>query len=141
MDFIDFLQQQNNYIWALTALVSGGLLIAQALRERTGGASVGPAEATRLINHEDAVVLDVREHAEWERGHILGAKHVPVKQIENRLPDLAKYRDARVIVVCATGPRSNTACNALRKAGFGKVVALAGGLEAWQQAGLPLAKK
>jgi rhodanese-related sulfurtransferase len=110
------------------------------VRRGVGGASVGTLQATMLINQKDAVVVDVREPGEFAQSHILNARNVPLGEIEARIKELERFKDKPVIVACATGNRSGSAAAVLRKQGFTNVVNLAGGLAAWQQAGLPTAK-
>ncbi|HRH81938.1 MAG TPA: rhodanese-like domain-containing protein [Thiobacillaceae bacterium] len=137
MDFVI----QN--IWlVLLAAVSGFMLVGGGglFGRLSGVKQVGPQEAVLLFNHQDAVVLDVREQSEWVDGHIAKAKHVPLGQLKNRLADLEKHKAKPIIAVCRTGNRSGSACGLLRKAGFENVHNLAGGMVAWEQAGLPKEK-
>jgi rhodanese-related sulfurtransferase len=127
----------NIYLVAV-ACVSGAMLIWPLLRRGAGGPSVNTLEATQLINREDALVLDVREQAEFAQAHILNSRGLPLSQLETRLADIDKFKDKPVIVYCASGNRSATAAATLRKHGFSKVVNLSGGFSAWQQAGLPV---
>jgi len=120
------------------ALVSGGMLVWPVLRRGSGGPSVSPQDATLLINRQDALVLDVRTPEEFGKGHILNARNVPLGQLEGRTGELQKHK-AKPVIVCEDGVRSGGAA-ALRKAGFDKVYTLAGGISAWQQAGLPVEK-
>jgi rhodanese-related sulfurtransferase len=136
MDFVT-----TNYIWAIAAIVSGAGLIILTVRQKVSGPRLSPAQATQLINREDAQVLDVREQAEWAKGHINGARHIPSGEIGHRLGELERFKARPVIVVCASGQRSASASATLRKAGFEKVFALDGGIGAWEQASLPLTKK
>jgi rhodanese-related sulfurtransferase len=138
---MEFLTQNNNYLWAISALISGVALLVMTLRTKTSGPRLTPAQATQLINREDAQVIDVREQPEWAKGRIAGARHIPVGQLDQRIADLEKFKERPLIVVCASGMRSASACSTLRKAGFAKVFALDGGISAWEQAGLPLTKK
>jgi len=131
----------QNYIWVITAFMSGAGLIFLSVRQKVSGPRLSPAQATQLINREDAQVVDVREQTEWAKGHINGARHIPSGEIAQRIGELDKFRQRPLIVTCASGQRSASACAALRKAGFEKVFALDGGLGAWEQAGLPLTKK
>jgi rhodanese-related sulfurtransferase len=94
-----------------------------------------------LFNHEDALVLDVREQSEWADGHIGKAKHIPLGQLKTRLTELEKYKDKPIVVVCRSGNRSGSACGTMKKAGFEKMYNLAGGMMAWEQAGLPRERK
>jgi rhodanese-related sulfurtransferase len=136
---LDFIK--NNLIWIGLAAVSGGLFVLQTWRARGAGAGVSPMQATLLMNREDAVVVDVREPAEYSGGHIPNARHIPLSQLDKRLSELDKLKERTVIVSCARGNRSAAACGALRRAGFAKVFNLAGGMSAWDQAGLPVTKK
>jgi len=135
---MDFLQQ--NLMWVALAFTSGGMLLWQTFSG--GGASaVNPAAATLLMNREDAVVLDVRETGEWDTGHIAGARHIALGQIEKRLSEIEKFKARPIIVCCAHGSRSTSACGKLRKAGFEKVFNLSGGMSAWLEANLPVTTK
>ncbi len=138
---MEFLTQNNNYLWAISALISGVALLVMTVRTKTSGPRLTPAQATQLINREDAQVIDVREQPEWAKGRIAGSRHIPVGQLDQRIGDLEKFKERPLIVVCASGMRSASACSTLRNAGFEKVFALDGGIGAWEQAGLPLTKK
>lgn len=138
---MEFLTHNNNYLWAISALISGVALLVMTLRTKTSGPRLTPAQATQLINREDAQVIDVREQPEWAKGRIAGSRHIPVGLLDQRIADLEKFKERPLIVVCASGMRSASACSTLRKAGFEKVFALDGGIGAWEQAGLPLTKK
>ncbi|MCC7311409.1 MAG: rhodanese-like domain-containing protein [Sulfuritalea sp.] len=135
---MEFLQE--NIMWVAIACVSGGMLLWPLI---AGGnvANLTPAEATLLMNREDALVLDVRETGEWGAGHITGARHITLGQLDKRLSELEKFKEKPIIVVCATGNRSSSACGQLKKHGFGKVYSLGGGISAWRDASLPLTTK
>ena len=136
MEFI-----QKNIFLVLIAVVSGTMLLWPALRRGAGGPAVSTLQATQLINREDALVLDVRPEAEYAKGHILGARNVPLADLAQRTGELERYKDKPVVVCCNTGNTSAGGVSQLRKAGFARAVNLAGGLAAWQQAGLPVSKK
>jgi rhodanese-related sulfurtransferase len=131
----------ENIFLIAVAFVSGAMLVWPLVRRGTGGPSVGTLEATMLINQKDAVVIDVREPAEYAQSHILNARNVPMGELEARIKDLERFKGKPVIVSCATGNRSGSAAAILRKHGFVNVVNLAGGIAAWQQAGLPTGKR
>jgi rhodanese-related sulfurtransferase len=142
VDFIPFDFIRNNLLLVAVAVVSGTMLVWPYLRRTTGGPWASAAQATMLINREDALVVDVREPNEYSAGHILGARNVPLGEIEARSAsgELAKRKEKPVIVYCDSGDRANKALALLRKAGFARVVNLSGGLPSWQQAGLPVEK-
>jgi rhodanese-related sulfurtransferase len=134
---VQFFQKDHNFLLLATALASGAMLLWPLVRRSTGGPRVTATEATRLINREDAVVVDIRDQGEYQAGHILGAKNVPLARVES---GELKSKDKTIIVYCETGDRAPKAAAALKKQGFEKVVNLSGGLAAWKQAGLPVAK-
>jgi rhodanese-related sulfurtransferase len=103
-------------------------------------AEVGPTDAVMLINRKDAVVIDVRDEGEFASGHINNARHVPEKQLTDRMKELEKFKNKPVIVSCASGRRAGAVADSLRKQGFADIVALRGGIVAWAQAGMPLEK-
>ncbi|HEX9184585.1 MAG TPA: rhodanese-like domain-containing protein [Burkholderiales bacterium] len=135
MDFI-----QNNILLIAVAFASGAMLLWPLVRRSAGGPWVGTLEATQLINREDALVIDVREPAEYAKGHVLGSKNVPLGDVERRAAEFDKHKAKPVILVCESGSRSARALDALRGRGFARVVNLSGGFGAWQQAGLPVEK-
>jgi rhodanese-related sulfurtransferase len=114
-------------------------LAYEASRARSGGQSVGPMDAVRLIN-EGAVLLDVRTQAEFDAGHILDARHVPQDQLASSAETLKKHKDKVVIACCESGMRSGAAARVLQAQGFTKVVNLKGGLQAWRAENLPVVK-
>ncbi len=128
----------KNWMLFAIAFVSGAMLVWPLVRRGAGGPWVTPAQATHLINREDALVVDVRDPGEYGAGHILGAKNVPVARIGEG--DLAKRKDRPLVVYCDGSQRSSKAVAALKKEGFSRVANLSGGLQAWQQAGLPVEK-
>jgi rhodanese-related sulfurtransferase len=130
----------DNIFLVAVAFVSGAMLVWPAVRRGAGGASVSTLEATLLMNQKNALVLDVRDAAEYEKGHMLNARNIPLGELEARSAEIEKHKVKPVIVVCDTGNRSGKATAALRKKGFEQVFTLGGGIGAWQQAGLPLEK-
>ena len=134
---VDFVR--NNLLLFAVALVSGAMLLWPLFRRSTGGPWLNTAEATHLINREDALVVDVRDPGEYGAGHILGARNVPLSRLDDG--ELLKRKERPVIVYCEGGERAAKAIAALRRQGFTRVANLSGGLRAWQQAGLPVEKK
>ena len=135
MDFV-----RNNLLLFAVAVISGAMLLWPLFRRTAGGPWVTPAQATHLINREDALVVDVRDPGEYGAGHILGAKNVPLARIDDGASDLGKRKDRPLILYCDTANRSGKALGALKKQGFTRVANLSGGISAWQQAGLPIEK-
>ena len=132
---------QNNWHLFAIAFVSGAMLLWPLIRRSTGGPWVSTAEATQLMNRNDALVLDLRAADEYARGHVLGAKSVPLADLERRAAELDKHKAKPVIVYGADSNSAGGAVAMLRKLGFASVHNLAGGYAAWQQAGMPVEKK
>ena len=130
---------EHNTLMVAVAAISGGMLLMPLMRKGRGGPWVSAQAATQLINREDALVVDVRDPGDFGAGHVLGARNVPLKELESS-GELAKRKEKPVIVYDADGQRSAQAVAALRKLGFEKVFNLTGGLSGWQQAGLPTEK-
>jgi len=130
----------DNIYLVVVALVSGGMLVWPLLRKSGGGPRVTASDAVQLINRHDAVVVDIREPNEYATSHIINSRNVPLKELDARAKELARYKEKPVIVACDTGNRSRGGVAVLKKLGFTQVYNLAGGLGAWQQAGLPTEK-
>lgn len=131
---------QQNWMWIAAAIVSGTMLIWPMLTG-TGIDGLTPALATLKMNREDAILLDVRESGEWSNGHIPGSRHITLGQLGKRLSEIEKFKTRPIIVYCASGNRSTSACGTLKKAGFEQVFNLSGGIAAWGEANLPITKK
>jgi rhodanese-related sulfurtransferase len=127
----------DNWMLILVALTSGAALLLPALLQ---GKGLTPAEAVLLMNREKAVVIDVCEPGEFAAGHIAGARNVPLAQLERELSGLVKNKATPSILVCQAGSRSGRALAVARKLGYDKAQSLAGGLKAWREASMPVAK-
>ncbi len=129
----------NHWLLVASWLLVIGLLVYVSL---TGSKlNVSPLNATEMINHRDAVVLDVRPMADFSQGHILGAVNVPLNGLKKSLGTLDKYKGRPIIVACRSGNQSQLAARQLRAAGFDEVYNLAGGMIGWQSANLPTTRK
>lgn len=123
------------------AVGSGIMLLWPVLKRGAGGVvSLVPNEAVLLINRANAVVLDVRDDAEFAGGHITDARHIPLAQLAERIKEVQKFKDKPILVNCQAGVRSAKACDILRANQFTQVHNLQGGLNAWVQAKLPIVK-
>lgn len=131
----------NHFILVTLFLLVALMLISSEFSSLTRRyKAIAPAELTRLVNRENALLVDVSAITEFEAGHIAGSKHVAMAQFDPEHKDLAKVKELPVIVVCKSGQTSAGACAKLSAAGFSKVHWLDGGLASWTGADLPLAK-
>ena len=105
-----------------------------------GGAVVGVQELVQLVNNENALVVDVRDKAEFDQGHIVDAINIPFANIESRADELNKHKDRPIVIACKMGQHSGAAGTALRKKGFESVSRLRGGIAEWRVQNLPVVK-
>ena len=130
---------QTNWMLILVFVLSGAMLIWPLLQRLLGPTKdIGTLATTQLVNGQNALLLDVREPAEFSSGHLPKAINVPLSQLAGRGGELGKYAGRPVVVYCQAGGRSRRAAGALSKLGFKDVHNLAGGIQAWKQAGLPV---
>ena len=95
------------------------------------------AKTTAAVKEMDnVIVLDVREQWEYDEGHIPGVTLIPMGEVANRLSEIPT--DKEVIVTCRSGNRSSQVTEFLREQGYDNVHNMAGGILAWQEAGLPV---
>ena len=121
------------------ALASGFMLFLPVMQ---GAATAGLSaqQAVQMINREKAQVIDVCSAEEFAAGHLIGARHVPLDQLEQQLAGVAKNKSQPLILVCASGLRSKRAVAVAKKLGYEQAHSLTGGLKAWKEANLPVEK-
>ncbi|MBI5450291.1 MAG: rhodanese-like domain-containing protein [Gammaproteobacteria bacterium] len=131
----------NHWLLFLALVIVLTLIVMNTARfSLLGFKELQPADAVRLMNDRDVLVLDVREQDEFSSGHIIHARHVPVAQLTERVSELDAFRQQPVVVYCRTGQRAARAAALLKKQGFSEIYKLNGGIMSWQGAGLPLEK-
>src|SRR6266550_4268303 len=105
-------------------------------RDREVVLEIGAARANELLAADDPPVLvDIRELWELEQGRIADSVHIPMQELGEKLEP---YRERSIILYCAHGNRSLRAAKALSERGYGAIVSLAGGIDGWGKAGLPI---
>ena len=133
---------QNNFAMILAAVVSGGMLLWSVLSSRRSGNEVDTLVAVQLINYKDALVLDVREGSEYDGGHVPNSKHIPADKLADRIQELEKFKSKPIVLIHRSGMNTTgKAGSILGKHGFAHVHNLAGGIDTWQKANLPIVKK
>src|SRR5690606_27331328 len=111
-----------------------------AWRERIkNGRPISAHEATRMLNSETGILLDVRDKAEFKAGHIPGAINIPHSKVVSQLDSLEQYRDKTLVVADKIGQHAGSVGRTLGEKGF-EVRRLAGGVAEWQNQSLPLVK-
>jgi rhodanese-related sulfurtransferase len=127
---------KNKFYWAVMAVL-GLMLAAQQLQ---AGDGVDVREAQNMSKH-GALLLDVREPAEYAAVHAANAKLIPLGEVAQRLKEIEAYKDKPVAVICRSGRRSAQAVAILQEAGFTQAVNVQGGTNAWEQAGLEVVRQ
>lgn len=133
----------NNYLLVLLLVgVAAALVVNELLIATRGVKALEPGTATQLYNRDGALFVDLRGDAEFHKGHLPDALHVPQSAIaKGPGGKLEKDKERPVIVYCTSGMQSGKAATALKKQGFTNVYQLKGGFQAWQSAGFPVERK
>lgn len=134
--FIDFLVNH----WVLSGVWLALATTLLAYLNSKIASSLSPHQAVALVNRENGLVLDVREHKEFDKGHIVDAVNIPLSKLNERAIELEKNKDHPIIVVCQFGQQAGEAVKLLHAKGFARANKLAGGLSEWQTQNLPLVK-
>lgn len=118
------------------------MLIASWLKSMFSSVrQISPTELTLQVNRHNAVVVDVRAEADFNKGHITGARNLSVSDIEKQqLSGLEKHKAEPIILVCQAGFSAQKAAASLLKQGFTSVSVLQGGMGSWTGASLPVVK-
>ncbi len=133
--FVEFLI--NN---AVLAGAFFSLLIAYIVVEiLRGGRSVSPQGLSAMVNGEGAVVVDVRDPAEFRAGHITGSRNIPYSRLMEQMGELPA--DKALIIVCNIGQVAGAAARQLKAKGRQNVFKLEGGIANWKSSSLPLVKR
>ena len=130
----------DNLALIAIALVSGGMLLWSSFSRGSSSGGVSTAEAVRLMNRDKGVMIDVCEASEHAAGHCVGARNIPLGELEQRAAELPKNKQLPVLLMCQSGARAARAAGKLRKLGYAQAVPVNGGLRAWREAGLPVEK-
>lgn len=131
---------QSNILLVIILVLSGSLLLWELLSRRSGR-EISSLLAVQLINYKDAIVLDVREESEYDEGHLPNSIHIPAVEIKDRIEELEKFKEKPIVVIYRSGVRSGAASATLHKNGFSLIHNLAGGIDTWKDADLPIVKK
>ncbi|CAJ47847.1 putative sulphurtransferase, partial [Bordetella avium 197N] len=139
VDFLQFLIDKNNIFIVAVAVVSGLMLLVSGLRKGGAGAALDTGAAIQMVNHQQAVWVDVRPAEQFQAGHIAQARSVPADDLEKKAAALPKNKP--LIVVCEQGRTSPRIAKRLAALGLTDVRTLQGGMRAWYAANLPVTQK
>lgn len=111
-------------------------IVVEVLR---GGRSVSPQGLTAMVNANEAVIVDIRDAAEFRQGHITGSRNIPYARLVEQSGELPS--DKAVILVCNLGQVAGSAARQLKAKGLQNVFKLEGGIANWKSLSLPLVKR
>lgn len=135
--FLEFVSQQ----WLLVSALMVLFALLYFHENRKSGAGVTPSQLSSMVNQQQGVVVDLRDASEYKKGHITDSINIASAQLKNQLPQLEKYKETPIILVCKMGQHSSMAGKQLKEAGFTQVYRLTGGIAEWTNAQLPLVGK
>jgi rhodanese-related sulfurtransferase len=121
-------------------IVFGLIMCVEFIRAKRGTVNVDPTRLTQLINHQSAVVLDLRPQELYRKGHIIDAQMITPTEVRENSKKLEKFKARPLVLVCNTGIVSQKIAANLLKQGY-NVYSLSGGMRAWIDAQMPLIKE
>ena len=131
--FFEFLAQQ----WMLVAALLVVIVMLIRHESRKSGPSLTPQQAINMVNSENGVFLDLRDAAEFKKGHIVGAVNIPATKLATRLAELEKYKEKPIVLVCKMGQQSGAAGKQLKAENYTQVYKMTGGIMEWTNLQLP----
>jgi rhodanese-related sulfurtransferase len=131
--FIEFLAQQ----WILVAALLSVIIMLILHESRKSGPSLSPQQAINLVNTEDGLFLDLRDAADFKKGHVVGAINIPAAKLPERMVELEKYKDKPIVLVCKMGQQSGAAGKQLKASDYARVYKMTGGMMEWSNLQLP----
>ncbi|MEM1156161.1 MAG: rhodanese-like domain-containing protein [Pseudomonadota bacterium] len=131
---LEFLAQE----WILTLALLVVIVMLILHESRKSGPSVTPQQAINLVNSQQGIFVDLRDNADFQKGHIVEAMHIPSTKLESRMAELDKFKEKPVVLVCKMGQQSSAAGKQLKAAGYSQVYKMTGGMMEWSNLQLPV---
>jgi len=128
--------KSNKIFWVLAVL----LAVVFGMQQLQASEGVEVKQAQAMVS-QGALLLDVREPGEYAEVHASNALLIPLGQLDTRMTEIAAYKDKPIAVICRSGRRSAKAVALLQQAGYSQVSNVAGGMNAWESAGLEVVRR
>ncbi|MBW2940797.1 rhodanese-like domain-containing protein [Zhongshania aquimaris] len=125
--------------WILISALISCLLLLSFHESKRAGKSITPQQMVSLLNQQGAVVIDLRDKAEFSKGHILDSVNLPFAKLDKEIDGLAD-KEKPVVLVCKLGQHASAAGKKLGAKGYTQVHRLKGGIGEWQAMQMPLVK-
>ncbi|MDX9991660.1 MAG: rhodanese-like domain-containing protein [Anaerolineales bacterium] len=137
-------QEKKKLQIGLIVLAVAAVLLSAIFLANPGGqanqsglpTTVSTMRGYELYQQQDVFVLDVRNQDEWDEFHIPDTTLIPLKELAGRVNEVPK--DAKILVVCNSGNRSDEGRDILKKAGYSDVTSMDGGVSNWRELGYPV---
>ena len=124
-------------------LASGWVVLATLFLmsfTRTSSKTIGNPQITTMMNRENALIVDIRNKADFNKGHLLGSINIPNEKLKDAGKELEKYQQRPIILVDANGLNAAAAALTLKKMGIEQLHRMQGGIQSWTNDNLPLSK-
>lgn len=138
MDTIGQFVFEHWMLWLLFFTILAMIVWFENRTSIGGVTKVIPQQLVQLINHQQALVLDIRDSVVFEKAHIVNAVNIPANDIDRKQNKLQRFKQKSVVVVCERGQQAMPVALKLKQFGFNDVYLLNGGLAAWKEASMPL---
>ncbi|VAW79221.1 hypothetical protein MNBD_GAMMA12-432 [hydrothermal vent metagenome] len=132
------LNTTNTILFGIFLALITLLVVTEFQRRGKKYNDVRPVEAIGLINHQNAVVIDVRPKEVFKKGHLTNAINIPLEELKSNPKKADKYKNKAVIIYCNSGNTSIAACKLLEEQGFELVHNMRGGILAWERDSYPV---
>jgi len=135
----------NHWIlWSVFAVVLIAVIFEEIKGKLNAAPSLTPHELSMLLNHEEAIVIDIRATTVFVKGHILSSQNIPLptnKNLDEIIKRLTPKKEQHIVLVDSMGADAGQIALKLYETGFTKVSILNSGMNAWKQAGMPVTNK
>lgn len=138
-DFSTFISN-HPLLFAATIVVLVILMMIELIRNKRNIFQLSPLQVTQKINHDNALVVDIRDKESYQKGHITSSLSIPLQDFKTLSQKLAKHKARSLIFVCTTGAESQKIAAQWLKQGY-NAYSLAGGIRSWNDAQMPLVKE
>ena len=116
------------------------LIYLFAINERVkSGKPISSHVVTRMLNADEAVLLDIRDAKDFKAGHVAGAINIPLAKLQERMVELEPHREKAIIIADKAGQHSGPIGRRLQQKEF-NVLRLTGGMMEWNNQKLPVVK-
>jgi rhodanese-related sulfurtransferase len=126
--------------WLLVAALVSCVLMLSYHDSRRAGRSLTPQQVINLVNGGEVLLVDLRDKADFKKGHILNSENLPFNKFDGDFERLNADKNKPVVLICKLGQHAGAVGKKLSAKGYSQVFRLKGGIGEWQAMKLPLVK-